>query len=511
MNNAQTLPLHEVTDDERILAAQKLYSDQWWRLNHLYWIRDKKGQRVKFVLNTAQERLYNEQWYLNTILKARQLGFSTLIDILILDTCLFNPDVKAGIIAHHKDDATAIFQEKIKYPYDNLDPFIKQQISASTDRAGELAFSNGSSVRVSTSFRSGTLQLLHVSELGKIASKYPEKAREIRTGAFEALEAGQRIFVESTAEGREGEFYDMCNKAKALKDSHATLTTLDFKFHFYPWHENPEYVLPIDNVVFTRDDLRYFQDLEGRGITLTPEQQAWWIKKHGTLLEDMFREHPSYPEEAFKASVIGAYYGETITWMRRKGRIGNVPCESGFPVYTSWDLGMDDSTTIWCFQEIGREVRIINYYECSGESLEHYANWLRDTGYTFMGHYLPHDVNVKELGTGKTRKMVLEELAVRPIHKVDRPKNTDQVLDQIEQTRSFLKRAWIDESHCDKGIKALENYRKEWDEKLGTFKRTPLHNWASHGADGIRTGGVGHTTHIEVQDGDLLPEEVADY
>lgn len=505
-------PLEEVAVElEAIKDKAELYSNQMWRLNNIYKIRDKEGAIIDFCMNGPQEDLYRNQWYLNVVLKARQLGFSTFIDLLILDTCLFNPNVKAGIIAHHKDDANAIFEEKIKFPYENLNPVIRTGVSATTDRAGEIVFSNGSSIRVSTSFRSGTLQILHVSELGKIASKYPEKAREIRTGAFEAVAKGQMIFVESTAEGREGAFYDICTVAKALMDSHAKLTPLDFKFFFYPWHQNHEYRMDPSHVVFTREDENYFRDLEAHGVHLDREQKAWWIKKHETLGEEMFREHPSYPEEAFKASVEGAYYGETITDMRRQGRISNVPYEPGFPVYTCWDLGMDDSMTIIFFQSIGRELRIIDYLENSGEGLPYYAKELHAKPYSYMRHYLPHDVGVRELGTGKKRSETLVQLGIKPISKVDRPKNTDQLLDQIEEGRSFLRRAWIDESKCDKLIKCLENYRKEWDEKLGAFKRTPLHNWASHGADSLRTGAVGFNVVINVARSQLTPPPTEDY
>lgn len=489
------------------------FKDQFWRLNNLYKIRDKEGAVVRFILNAAQVKMYWEQWFLNVILKARQLGFSTLIDILILDTCIFNKNVKAGIIAHHTDDANAIFDDKIKFPYENMDEVLRRAISATTDRAGEIVFSNGSSIRVSTSFRSGTLQILHVSELGKIAAKYPEKAKEIRTGAFEAVAAGQKIFVESTAEGREGEFYDMVTKAKNLQDSCRELTKLDFKFHFFPWHDNPGYRIDPQNVIFTQEDVNYFHQLEARNIFLDDEQKAWWIKKHEILQEEIYREHPSYPEEAFKASVEGAYYGTIITKLRRQGRIGKVPHDPLYEVNTAWDLGMFDSMSIWFFQQIAREIRVINYYENSGEGLPFYINYLKKEfpEYSYGQHFWPHDGTVRELGTGKARIDTATSLGLVPIIIVARPKNNEQLHNQIDDTRAFLSMSYIDEEHCDRGIKGLENYRKAWDDKLGTFKKKPLGNWASHPADAMRTGAVGFVTKPSRQSGDLIPDHVADY
>lgn len=494
---------------------RELLSDHKWRLNNLYKVKDKDGKVVAFRMNTAQEELFDNMHYRNVILKARQLGFTTFIDLYLLDACLFNSTTAAGIIAHHVDDAKAIFENKIKFPYDNLDPEIRKAIRATSDAANKLSFSNGSSIRVSTSFRSGTLQLLHISEYGKIAAKYPDKALEIKSGAMEAVPLDGLVFVESTAEGRDGEFYEMVMKAKKLKDSHKKLTELDFKFFFFPWWENPDYVMNPEGVVVTTEDINYFNDLEAQGLKLTQGQKTWWIKKYQTLGDTMYRENPSYVEEAFKASLVGAYYGRTLSDMRRKGRIGNVPYEPGFPVHTMWDLGMADSMTIWFMQVIGRERRIIDYYDNSGEGMPHYANILQQKGYTYGMHYMPHDANVRDLGTGEKRSDTAMKLGISPISMVPRPKNTDQLLDQIEETRNFLSTCWIDEAKCDSGeksgLKCLEGYRKEWDEKLGDFKRTPLHNWASHGADSFRTGAVGMMARIEEDFDTLDPEYCGDW
>jgi hypothetical protein len=134
-----------LTNEQKLASDEKVqfYGNQYWRLNNLYKIRDKDGNIVTFRMTEPQRSLYEEHWYLNVILKARQLGFTTFIDLLILDTCLFNPNVKAGIIAHHQDDARAIFEEKIKFPYESMDQSIAGYISATTDRAGEIVFSNG--------------------------------------------------------------------------------------------------------------------------------------------------------------------------------------------------------------------------------------------------------------------------------------------------------------------------------------------------------------------------------
>ena len=162
--------------------------------------------------------------------------------MLHLDACLFTPHTRAGVIAHRLDDAKVIFRDKVRFPYDRLDEGLKAAVPAVQDSADQLTFGNNSSLRVSTSMRSGTLQLLHVSEFGKICAQYPDKAREIVTGALNTVEAGQFVVIESTAEGQEGAFYDLAQKARMRALSGAALTNLDYRFHF-PWWGNPGYAL----------------------------------------------------------------------------------------------------------------------------------------------------------------------------------------------------------------------------------------------------------------------------
>ena len=199
------------------IQAESRINDPVWRLNNLYWIIDKAGNKSLFKFNWAQEKLYREMWYCNVILKARQLGISTFVCLLFLDRCLFNSNSSAGIIAHTREDAEVMFR-RVKFAYDCLPAELKTLRSVNTDNARELQLSNDSTLRVGTSMRSSTLQYLHISEFGKICAKFPDKAREIITGSLNALAPNQYVFVESTAEGREGYFYQMCKEAQANQD-----------------------------------------------------------------------------------------------------------------------------------------------------------------------------------------------------------------------------------------------------------------------------------------------------
>lgn len=463
----------------------RTFTDQRWRLNNLYWITDKDGQRVKFTLNWAQEQLVDEMAYLNLVLKARQLGMTTFIQIYMLDCALFFKNTNCGVIADTRPNAERIFREKIKYPYDNLPDAIKAAVPVVRCNTSTLELANNSIIYVGTSHRSGTLQYLHISEFGKICARYPEKAREIVTGALNTIQAGQVAWIESTAEGQEGRFFDLCEMAQAKQRMGERITELDWKFHFYPWWKEPAYSIDPAGVTIPANLARYFGELRELGIELTDGQRAWYAKKAEVQLADMKREYPSTPREAFEAAVEGAYWGELMERAEADGRIGNFPWQPGALVETAWDIGVGDETTIWFWQRVGREFHIIDYYHASGEGAPHYAGVLaqlaKERGYQYGKHWLPHDVKVREWGTGKSRVEQLVDLGVRPTKVPE-----ISVADGINAVRALLPRCWFDAARCSDGIKALKNFRKEWDQDRGIWRDEPRHDWASHGASAFR-------------------------
>jgi hypothetical protein len=465
-------------------------------MDNLYWIVNEQGTAVKFLMNLVQKMLYLAIWYLNVVLKSRQHGITTFACIFFLDVCLFNPNISAAIIAHNKEDAEDFFQRNIKFAYDNLPHEIKSVITATQDSARRLAFSNGSSIRVTTSGRSGTYQYVHISELGKIAAKYPEKAREIKTGTLNTVHPGQFVIIESTAEGREGDFYDICKLSENMAKAGTPLTKMDFKFHFFPWYKNHLNVLH-EPVVIKDYQAKYFAELEAKEkIKLRPAQKYWYVKKFDIQGDDMKREHPSTSEEAFEAAVLGAYYASQFSQIYKEGRITKVPYQAGILVDTWWDLGIgdDDSMAIWFTQDVGREIHVIRYYENSGEGMEFYrdlqAEYSKTYGYRYGRLGAPHDIRNRELFlNGKTRLEAAAKIGLR-----FRVAPKLSVISGIEQVRQILKICWFDEEATTMmyikkkvGIQSLENYRKKWNDNLGAYRNTPLHNWASHGADAFRT------------------------
>jgi len=190
---------------------------------------------------------------------------------------------------------------------------------------------------------------------------------------------------------------------------------------------------------------------------------------------------------SFEASITGAYYAKEIRAMREDGRICSVPPDPVVPVWTFWDLGFSDYTSIWFVQFVGKEVRLCHYYQNCGESLIHYVNYIQDwrasKGVVMAKAVLPHDAGSKSLQTGKNSLEVLSELGVE----CTITGRVKQKQDGIEAVRKVLPRCWIDEKGCFDGIEALTQYRKEFDDKYGVFQVHPVHDKHSHGADATQT------------------------
>ena len=195
-------------------------------------------------------------------------------------------------------------------------------------------------------------------------------------------------------------------------------------------------------------------------------------------------------ECSFEAAVPGAYYAKLIAAADADKRIGRVPWEPQLPVTTAWDLGIGDSTAIWFCQQVGREARLIDYYEASGVGLDHYAKLLREKPYVYGDHILPHDAEVRELGTGMSRVETLASLGIRA-----RVLPAAKIEDGIDAARNLIPRCWFDAEKCAAGLEALRQYRRDFDDRLKAFKLRPLHDWSSHAADAFRYLAVGLRPH----------------
>jgi hypothetical protein len=483
------------SQDEYNLLKAKL-ADRNWRLQNLYYILDKYGNKTQFELNFSQKLLLKSMWFLNVILKARQLGLSTFIAIFVLDMCLFNSNTTAGIIDATLPDAKKKLK-KIKFAYKHLAEHIpslatelKTHISIAKDNEQEIVFSNGSTIYADTTFRGDTVQVLHISEYAKICKKDPIKANEIKSGALNAVATGQFVFIESTAEDGQGDFYEKCQRAEAMQISGEKLTPLDYKFHFYPWDQDPDYALDKPaSFVFSTVSKEYFSLLEVQGIRLTDNQKFWYVKKKEDQGEDMKREYPATSKEAFEAASEDKYYKRLIIELRGNNQICHFPIEQGVPVDTDWDLGRDDYTSIIFSQVVGKEIRIVDFFESTGEALPFYNAELLKKGYLYGKFYLPHDAANNLLSSEKN---VLQQMQdAWGVTKVELVPKLDVDVG-INEVRKTLPKCWFRKSTTESGdrtkpllVEHLENYAKKWNEAMGVYIG-PKHDEHSHASDAMR-------------------------
>jgi hypothetical protein len=194
--------------------------------------------------------------------------------------------------------------------------------------------------------------------------------------------------------------------------------------------------------------------------------------------EDKYRQEF---ECSFDAAVEGSYYGQILNELEEKKHMQEIPREEISRTFTAWDLGMGDSTSIWVAQLVGTEVRLLDYYENHGVGLDHYVKWIKDNDYSKAEHILPHDVRVRELGTGKSRLEMLEESGLEV--KIAPRMGLD---DGIQAVRRLLPRCWFNVPKVQTGLNCLRNYRRDYDEKRKIFYERPLHDWSSHGSDSFR-------------------------
>jgi hypothetical protein len=225
-----------------------------------------------------------------------------------------------------------------------------------------------------------------------------------------------------------------------------------------------------------------------------PEDWFWEIlpvDKTGVLTEkDIEGERKSGMSEElilqeyycdFNRGIEGSFYGKLIHKMRQEARIGSVPYEARTPVHTAWDIGYGDSTSIVFWQNVGAEVRVVDFYEAQGEGMAHYAKMLQGKPYVYGAHYFPHDAGAGSIHSGKTLMNVAMDQGIKPSLL-----KREDISVGIEAVRGLLSIAFMDSIKCSHLIKCLENYHKKFNERMNCYSETPVHDWSSHAADAMR-------------------------
>lgn len=506
-----------------------------WRISNLYAIKDAYSQTVKFRPNSAQRHYYNRQHTCNHILKARKLGFSTFNMIDACDAMIFSPGTEVGIIDNTLPDAKKKLS-MIRFAIEHLDDAkihgpeqarIGAQIKRSLNMrasATEIHLANGSSAYCGTSLRGSTPTRLYISELGKTSIKAPIKATEIRDGALNAVVPGNLISIESTHEGGKfGLHYELLQIAIANDPS--TIDPVSFKFHFYPWWLDERYTLPGDAPLrpaiieyFTRIEPQRKAFCERHDFPykpLTHGQKLWYDGKEKVQKHAIFKEFPSLPGEAFEAPGEGAIYGSYFYDLRAANRITDFAINPNRPIFTFWDIGMSDATSIWAIQPDGRDWLWFDWIEDNGHGIGHYANILRgwEAKYNmrFHTHFLPHDAAIRDRFSAKTYVQNLADMGINNVTIV--PRTTD-IWHGINSVREILPNSYFHKTNCDterrvdgkdlpSGVACLEGYHKRVSNDGITIQDVPVHDVFSHSADAARTFGDAH--RLGMIDANLRP------
>lgn len=465
-----------------------------WRMNNLYYVKNKQGRIVLFRMNHAQRKVASCKHNRKIILKSRQQGISTYKLVDSFDDCMFNPNLTLGVMAQGKKEASDML-EKAKLMWARLNPEVKEflGIKADVDNATDFGFSNNSKIMVRVSFRSGTLQGLHVSELGKIAAKDPKKAYELKTGTLQAIGDERKVTIESTAEGKSGYFYELWCNAERMTSQGSVFSNLDFYPVFLSWLEDNDCHLATPQSA-TEEDNEYFAALESQlGITITPEQRNFYIAKKRELGGHITQEYPSTAQEAFASAHDGSYYKHIIRSMYAEGRIAANIFDKNLPVFVAMDLGYTDSFVMVFWQRTDKGInKLFHCYSNERLPLKHYADYIKTLA-SKMGFekqlakvFMPHDAEQGKLDgkDGKSRAQLFRDYLSWSGCSVEVLKRKI-VAEGIENVKAMLPYTYIDLS-CSELIDALEAYSKEWDSTHGVWKKQPKHDNASHFADAVR-------------------------
>jgi len=446
--------------------------DRDWRLNNLYRISSKDGELIQFKLNKAQWIVHNSI-KLNpkaVVLKSRQHGISTYALINNLDRALFTSHKNLGLMSQGLSESGKLFtriQLAIKHLPSYVLPYLG--ISVNAENTKEVKFSNGSTIYIATSFRSATLQGLHVSELGKIAAEAPQRVAELKSGTLQTINKRGETIIESTAMG-DNEFKVMWDNAVSGKSHYAPI--------FLNWMIDPTCV---DDKALGIIDEGYFDKIN---YEFSYEQKAFYTNKKIELGADMFSEYPSTAEEAFSATSLGRYYETLLQKLRGNQITTHSLYDATQPLYCSADIGIRDESGYLFFQVTHEGINVLSliygsdmiFRDFKVEMDAYIATTNRGRLHTL---YLPHDARKRNVVTGKTPAHAWMELG----YKVQVIRQTNSVAQDIKVVQSYL--PYVNFDMGGKNIPHLVDSLSAYSRKFvsGVWSDTPNHNVNGHSSD----------------------------
>lgn len=465
-----------------------------WRMNALYTIKDKRGKLRRFVMNEAQHIVYSEllSHPRLIILKSRQRGISTFMLLNYLDRAIFYDGVEGGMMAQGEKEMENLF-DKVKLAWENMPKEVIEWLKVSTvkDNTKTFEWSNRSKLYIQLSFRSGTLQMLHISEYAKITSKYPDRADETRSGTLQAIlpDMMNWIVIESTAEG-DNDFKYMWDSA--VEDGGGGVGS----FHpvFLSWLSDADCVSD-DRVELDNVGREYFKELEEKVGKIDDRRKWWWaikFKELGRSLDLILREYPAVPEDAFYTSVEGTWYKNEYQFLVGAGRFGcrmSDLYDPDYKVCITFDLGVDDYTSI-LFSQHGSRDRYLLYKEGGDRPISWWLkaidDELNDRNWEVGLVILPHDSVARHISANETVYTQVGRWAAQKggcrVIVLDKP---HRIVDHINRVRELVPRMYFS-TECGLMRLTLQNYKKKYDKINNVYTDKDVHDRWSHPADCLR-------------------------
>jgi hypothetical protein len=470
--------------------------DPLTRICNLYTITDADGVECEFVPNEEQcavlHAIYIEHEQRIAIPKARQIGFSTLIALILFDRAHFSQDCYAAIIDQTEADAQGKLA-KVKFAYDRLPPTLRDILTA--DNKSELGWANGSTITAGLRARGRTPQVVHISEWGPIAYKDPARSTEIKTGVLQAASGKSALVIAESTHmgGKSGDWYELIRRSNETKPEHRTVE--DYKVMFFGWYGVPRYTLDGDASQIDEKTRTYFDGDPARGIVgmqertghvFTPGQRLFYFKKKQTLGRKIYSEFPTVLDECWLAPHEGAIFGDVMEQARAEGRITVFPWDRSAPMFTSWDLGWNDATSVWFWQVIGRRVAWVKHTKQRHMTAAQMVQWCRSTGLPIALYLMPHDTASKTAATGTSYRDQMVEAGV-PQNLIKIVPRSINIWDGINALRDVIGRSEFHATNCEVGISDLEAYHTKDIGVGGTITKEPVHDESSHSCSAART------------------------
>ncbi len=494
------------TADELAAIVAKM-EDPLYRLccGKLYGILTSDGRGViPFTPRPEQvlifERIYGRKWDPVTqtstphgipadrvmIPKARRLGISTAIGVMMADASLWSCDTRATVIDQNAGDAERKLAEIMKVAVEffrNADPDFRAMLKVVKDNDSTFSFSmagNGKSeIHAVAGARGGTNDWLWVSEWGVIQHEDPKRSARIRSGALPSARHGKTIVETTWAGGKTGDLWELMEPVLSGESD-------DWTILFFPWYVDPRNVH--DTATIDEPARKYFEKIRPRlaaaGVVLSERQVRWYAMERRAQGIFMTRENPTFLDECWSAPVKGAIYAAEIDQARAEGRVGHWPVDPSCLVHSAWDLGSPQNTVVWYFQLVGPMLRVVDVdFRLELTATQRVAHMLgKPYGNQLGKHLMPHDATSKN-STGESPVQVFSRAGLKQINVI--PRCHDEWTG-INALREIFPLMQFDTAHCDEALSIVGTYHTRPATNGGAIIDEPVHDSSSHFADAMR-------------------------